>query len=222
MLDVGVGEASNLARLLPKLVINHHIQVFGFDVAYSRVMYANSNTKAFANVDLFLGDLFSIPMLENSIDIVYTVHALEPNGGRESEALQELYRVTRKYLILFEPEYELGSESARNYIDKHGYVKGLYSKAKSLGYNVTRYELLVEHKENTRNNMGVILIEKDSDRTKILKSPLACPVTKTPIKKIMGNYFSEDSLLLYPVVNGIPCLLPSNAIVATHYLDKIL
>lgn len=51
-----------------------------------------------------------MPLKDNSIDIVYTSHSIEPNGGREEEALEELYRVANKYLILLEPDYELANE----------------------------------------------------------------------------------------------------------------
>jgi uncharacterized protein YbaR (Trm112 family) len=39
-------------------------------------------------------------------------------------------------------------------------------------------------------------------------------------EKIRDNYFSKESLLLYPIIEMIPCLLPENAIIATHYLDE--
>jgi len=32
-------------------------------------------------------------------------------------------------------------------------------------------------------------------------------------------FFSKESLLAYPVIEEIPCLLPQNAIVATKFLD---
>ena len=46
-----------------------------------------------------------IGLKSNSVDIIYTNHSLEPNGGREEVILKELLRVTNKYLILFEPIY---------------------------------------------------------------------------------------------------------------------
>jgi ubiquinone/menaquinone biosynthesis C-methylase UbiE len=33
--------------------------------------------------DLVVADLFHIPFADNSVDVVYTSHSLEPNGGRE-------------------------------------------------------------------------------------------------------------------------------------------
>jgi ubiquinone/menaquinone biosynthesis C-methylase UbiE len=41
------------------------------------------------------GNIFSLPFLHNSIDIVYTSHSIEPNGGKENLLLKELYRVAR-------------------------------------------------------------------------------------------------------------------------------
>ena len=50
---------------------------------------------------------------------------------------------------------------------------------------------------------------------------LACPISKKPIELIRKNYYCRDSFLLYPIVDQIPCLLPENAIIATHYLDEM-
>ena len=77
--------------------------------------------------------MFNLPLLDNSIDIVYTSHSMEPNGGHEEELLAELYRVTNNYLILLEPAYEFASEEARARMRKHGYVTNLYETAKRLG-----------------------------------------------------------------------------------------
>ena len=50
---------------------------------------------------------------------------MEPNGGREKEALLELSRIARKYLVLIEPAYEYASEKGKERMDLHGYVKNL-------------------------------------------------------------------------------------------------
>jgi uncharacterized protein YbaR (Trm112 family) len=48
---------------------------------------------------------------------------------------------------------------------------------------------------------------------------LCCPITKTDLIKMNDAYYSKESLLAYPIINGTPCLLPNNAIIATHFLD---
>ena len=54
------------------------------------------------NVKLFTADMKNIPLPDNSIDIVFFCHALEPNHGNEKQIIKELFRITRRYVILIE------------------------------------------------------------------------------------------------------------------------
>ncbi|HOL80730.1 MAG TPA: class I SAM-dependent methyltransferase, partial [Ignavibacteriales bacterium] len=93
-IEIGVGEATTLSYLIKQLN-NQNLNIFGFDISWSRLKFAKELTKylQIENVNLFVADLFNIPLNDNSIDIVYTNHSIEPNGGREEEALKELYRI---------------------------------------------------------------------------------------------------------------------------------
>ena len=222
ILEVGVGEGTTLGPLLKKLK-KKIIKCYGFDISWSRIKYANKflNEIGINNVYLFCGDLFSTPLKDNSIDIVYTCHSIEPNGGREKEALKELYRITNKYLILLEPSYEFASEEARKRMEYHGYVTNLYKTAKESGYDVIEHRLFGVS-QNPLNPTGLIIIRKNHEEKKFEKSiqhPICCPVTKTDLIKKNSVYFSNESFLAYPIVEGIPCLLPQNSIVATKFLD---
>ena len=205
--------------------MNAGIKYAGFDISYSRIKYARYFLKenGISASKLYVGDLFYAPFEENSIDVVYSSHTLEPNGGHEKKALQELYRIAKKYLVLFEPIYELANDRAKKHMDKHGYVKNLYLYAIELGYNVIEYKLIFGDNPKSHNNTGVIIIEKPAGISgpEITDIKLACPVTKRPLENIRGGYFCRESMLLYPVIDEIPCLLTSNAIIATHYLDNI-
>lgn len=222
ILEAGVGEATTLGNLLPRLN-NSNVLAAGFDISYSRIKYARCflNKVGISEAELYVGDLFNAPFENNSIDIVYSSHTLEPNGGHEKEALQELYRITKNYLVLFEPIYELANDSAKKHMDKHGYIKNLYSYAIELGYEVIEYKLLFGDNPQSNNNTGVIIIAKSNDDSSNGKNDikLACPVTKRPLDYIRGSYYCRESMLLYPVVDEIPCLLPSNAIIASHFMD---
>jgi len=201
------------------------LTTYGFDISYSRIRYALNHLKneGIKNTMVFLGDLFRSPIQDNSIDVVYTNHTLEPNGGREIDALSELYRITRKYLVLFEPNYELGGNETKVFMERHCYVRNLHSTAVKLGYKVVEHKLLFDRNPLSPNNTGILIIEKKDDCETLSprKIPLACPVTKAPLELIRNNYYCRESLLLYPIVEGIPCLLPENAIIATHYLDDL-
>lgn len=217
ILEVGVGEATTLGNVLLSLK-NKPNKCYGFDISWSRIKYAKNflNELNLNNVNLFTADLFCTPLKDNSIDIVYTSHSIEPNGGKEKEALMELYRITNKYLILLEPSYEFANEESRKRMLSHGYITNLYSTAIELGYNVIEHRLF-EVSANLLNPTGLIIIEKNSN-SQVL-DPLCCPITKTYIYRKNNAYFSEESLLAYPIIDEIPCLLSQNAIVATKFSD---
>jgi len=215
VLEVGVGEGTTLGPTFNYLK-NKNVRVYGFDISWSRVKIASDFLLNYSieNISLFVGDLFNIPLNDNSIDVVYTSHSLEPNGGREREALKELYRVTKKYLVLLEPIYEFGNQEAKERMDNHGYIKNMYTTVKDLGYEIVEYKKF-ELCSNPLNPTGLIIIEKKSMKNN--SDELCCPITKTKLEKIDGAYYSKKSLLAYPILASIPCLLKDNAILATKY-----
>ena len=222
LLEVGAGEATTLANIIPRLTYKPAISS-GFDLSLSRMLFAQKHIENndLNSVNLFVADMFNCPIKDDSIDLVYSNHSLEPNGGREELLLKELYRISRKYIVLFEPMYEFASSSQKKHMEKHGYVKGLYETAKKLGYKIIEYKLLYKENRSVLNNTGLILIEKDFDEVKedYLKYPFACPVSKSSLIEVDDGLYSKESMLLYPRIKKLPCLRSGNAIIATKYLD---
>jgi len=225
LMEVGVGEATTLVGVQRAL---HERSaepkaMFGFDLSWSRIKvgqdYVGNKAVSPQDIELATGDLFQSPFRENSIDIVYTSHSLEPNGGREAEALAELYRVARRYIVLLEPAYELtDNDAARARMESHGYVRGLREHAEARGYKVLRHELFPLC-ANPLNPTGLLVIEKDASASSASEngSPWACPLTRTALTQSAEGWHSAESLLAYPVLGGVPCLLPQNAVVASRW-----
>ena len=216
ILEAGVGEATTLKNLIDKLNMKPK-NIFGFDISWSRIKFAKEFINDFGNESykLFTANLFEIPLLDNSIDIVYTSHSIEPNGGKEKEALMELYRITNKYLILLEPSYELGNVAAKERMIEHGYITNLYQTAIDLNYKIVEHRLF-DYCSNPLNPTGLLIIEKQSDIEQGDNS-LVCPITHTLLEKVGDNLlYSAESYLAYPVIENIPCLLKENSILATH------
>ena len=217
ILEAGVGEATTLSGVLKHL--NLDIKSYGFDLSWSRVAYARSwlLSQDLRDTTMCTGDLYNIPFSDNSIDVVYTSHSIEPNGGNEEPILKELYRITKKYLILLEPGYELASNEAKRRMDSHGYCKNIQIISKQLGYNVISHELF-PFSANPLNPTAITIIKKDD----IYEPPsqiLVCPKFKTPLEKIDNMLFSPEGLVVYPILRDIPCLRIENAIVASKFKE---
>jgi ubiquinone/menaquinone biosynthesis C-methylase UbiE/uncharacterized protein YbaR (Trm112 family) len=216
IMEAGVGEATTLGNVVKKL-INSPVKFFGFDLSLSRLLYANKFLKSIdlSNYLVFTGNLFNIPVLSNSVNVVYTSHSIEPNGGKEKEALSELYRITKNYLVLFEPCYELASDEAKQRMERNGYVKNLKKHAEELGYKVLKHELL-PLSINPLNPTALLLIEKSAEFGHTDTTIIACPITTTALTDKTSYYFAKESYLAYPIIENIPCLLPQNAILGSH------
>jgi ubiquinone/menaquinone biosynthesis C-methylase UbiE len=219
ILEAGIGEATTLSGVLQN--IGSDVSSYGFDLSWSRVVYAKRwlQDNGWSDTTLCTGNLFHIPFADNSIDIVYTLHSIEPNGGNEKPILQELYRVTRKFLILLEPGYELANDEARQRMDLHGYCRNLKGIAESLDYNVLMHNLF-PFTSTPLNPTAITIIKKDDDSVPP-SYVLACPKLKTPLEQIGGMLFSPEALMVYPIVGGIPCLRIENGIFASKYREVV-
>lgn len=217
IIEVGVGEATTLSTLI-RYLRSRPAQILGFDISWSRLKFAKEllNDFGITDVNLFTANLFEIPLKDNSVDIVYTSHSVEPNGGKEEEALKELYRITGKYLILLEPSYEFAGTEARDRMKSHGYVTELFAAATRLNYKVIEHRLF-DFSSNPLNPTGLIIIEKLARETNDID--LVCPVIHTELIKYSESLlFSKESFLAFPVIDKIPCLLRENSVLATHLL----
>ena len=162
--------------------------------------------------------MFNIPLEDNAIDLVYTVHAIEPNTTTAEEIIKELYRVTRKYLVLIEPSYELGNDATKENIDKHKYIKNLEGIVKGLGYKIVKYNLMPV--TDCKNQAAMMIIEKNQDVESNVNVEYACPSCKSKLVFHKNNYFCEKCFLLYPVIGELPILKKDSGILYTQYLDS--
>lgn len=216
ILEAGVGEGTTFLPVLKNCGLLS-ARKYGFDISWSRAYFAAGYLRkgGIGDGKIFVGDLSEIPLADDSMDFVYTSHAVEPNTGREAEILKELYRVAGKYLFLFEPDYGLATREGKERMDYHGYVKDLFKVAQTLGYEIVDYSPL-KTAMNKLNPTSVLVIRKEARRGGGA-NPFSCPVTKTPLVDLGEIYFSREACLMYPVIKNIPCLLGSHAILGSKY-----
>lgn len=217
ILEVGCGEATTLAGVLNRLD-NPPKNALGFDISWSRCAHGLSWLAENAvSAELFVADLFEIPLEDSSVDVVYTSHSLEPNGGREEAAIKELMRVARRAVVLIEPVYELAGSEAQARMREHGYVRGLKETVEMLGATVRDYRLL-DYCGNPLNPSGLVLIEKSAmTPSETLDIQWRCPLTHSALVEHALGFYSPGTGVVYPVLGGIPLLRSSHAVVASSF-----
>ncbi len=213
IMEAGIGEGTTLTRVL-KHVRQPHLASYGFDISWSRLALARKNL-AREQTNVCVGSLFHIPYADSSIDVVYTSHSIEPNGGNERPILEELYRITRQYLVLLEPAYEFAGSKEKQRMENHGYCKNIAGISRQLGYEILEHKLM-PHATNPLNPTAMTIIRKPVTTGKPTHV-LACPVYKTPIQEIGRMLYSPEALTVYPVIGGIPCLRIEQGIVASKF-----
>lgn len=220
VLEAGVGEATTLSRVIEQLG-SSRTRYAGFDLSWSRVAAARNwlRERSCTEVSLCVASLLEIPYCQDAFDVVYTSHAIESNGGREREILVELHRVTREWLVLFEPCHELATDEGKRRMEQFGYCRKLPQTCTELGFDVVDHGP-VKHPTNLLNPTARTIVRK-RQCVPVASQEFACPQFKTPLQLLGDAWYSPEALSVYPILGNIPCLRSENAIVAGTWPDVV-
>ena len=218
LLDVGTGEITTLTLVLNKLKTELS-DVVALDISWSRLsvgmQFHKEHRRRKFPLKVFVADIKAIPLHEKCVDVVTSSHALEPNGRNLETLLIELFRVTKKKLVLFEPSYELNSEEGKVRMDKLGYIKDIEGTVSRLGGRVIDV-VPIRHTSNPLNPTACYIIEPSKHIGKHLDVVTFCvPGTNFELKLDGQHFFSQDTGLVFPVLDEIAVLKTSSAILAT-------
>ena len=218
--EAGAGELSVLSSVANKISTDN-ITYAACDLSWSRIRCGTQHISGALELqlaDAFVANFFHLPLADKSVDVVFTSHSLEPNGGREKLVLTELIRITRKKLLLFEPSYEHATDSGKSRMLRHGYARNIPEAIAAAG---GRLDALIRI-DNVFNILNptyayVVTPRSNTGDTTDNRRFWACPVTKLEITKHGEYFWCEESGLCYPVLKGIPVLRPDAAILASAF-----
>lgn len=218
ILDAGSGESTILVALAQELA-KLDPRFYGIDLSFSRVQigrkWASDNLPLRPGPELAVADMASIPLATNSVDLVYTNSALEPNSGREDELISELVRVSRDWIVLFEPIYELADPVMRAWMERHKFVRNLISIT-SKHASVLHSGLLDEGHLNPRPRGFIVARKKESSSSVTVgdQPTWRDPVSGELLVPVVGGLFNPSLGIAYPVLDEIPILKRQFAIFA--------
>lgn len=227
ILDVGCGELTTLSLLINSIKIKPK-KIYAFDISFSRackgIQYARKVMQFNLNdFNVFTADIASVPLLNKSIDITISNHALEPNGGRLVELMLELFRVTRKKIILFEPCYEISTMEGKLRMDALGYIKGIDHVVEGLGGKVVD-KIIINNPINPLNQtVAFIIVPPDSDELHESnnKDIFSTPGGNYQLIRRDNFYYTPVAGLVYPIILNIPVLKNDNLVLATILCEDV-
>ena len=212
--DLGTGEATNFSSFLRHLITklpNKKMRIYGMDISLSRLELAKkflSIESKKTNVKFFIGDMKNIPIKNNSMDLVLTVHSIEPNRSYEKNILDEIIRISKKYITIVEPIYETSSKSQKSRMDKFNYINRLRTEI----LNRNDIQVLLEKKiplelcGNELNATTLFVLKKnDVINIDIGDKIFMCPIEQTNLHNRNGYWISGNGCC-YPEINNFPIL----------------
>ena len=226
ILDAGTGEMTTLGGVFSQININL-ARFYCFDISLSRLLVGRRHISKTCSIDFaaklfpFAADISTIPLEDNAVDLTWTSHALEPNHGREFELLAELFRVTKRTCLLFEPSYENNTIEGKNRMEKLGYVRDLPNQIKKAGgdlVDIVKINAADQLSPLNPTYAYIVSIHKSDSGSAIGSNKcFQCPTTNEPLDcSRQDSLFSSKGLIAYPVISGIPLLRRGLAIPACH------
>ena len=202
LMDFGCGELTSFYTLIDNIKAKNKLFV-GYDLSFSRILagknFLNKKNKKI-QLKLFSNNSIKIPLPDNSIDVVTSCHGLEPNKKNAYKILKELWRITKKKLILLEPNDKLGDELIKKRFKENNYILNLEKKIKKI---TSRYKIINnEFNGNPSNPASIYILEKNSNKSN--KFNFLNPENNNDIlKKKLNFYYSEKTGQMFPIVDDI-------------------
>ena len=210
VLDCGAGELVT-SNLISKKLKNLK-KMYCFDFSFKRLLDGKNNLKKVSEkktLSIFSADMFNIPLPDNSIDLVTTYQALEPNGYSEYKLIKELLRVSKKGLFLMEPDFENGSYAQKRRMKKLNYIKNLPGVIKKLGQKFKVIKM--KNYSNPLNKCSAYVVFKKISK-KINQPNFVDPINKNKLKENDNHLYDQVNGHLYFKFNSIPILIREKAL----------
>jgi len=161
ILEVGCGNCINLVNLKNKF--GDKIELFGIDISNQRIEVAKKYfSQKLEGIELYEQSITKKceKWEDNYFDVVFSMHCLEQISYNCSLALQEMYRLTKKKLIMIEPVFENGNQVQKLYLICVDHNRILIKTIRDLGYKITRNEALDIQSGGGLNQSSIVVIEK--------------------------------------------------------------
>lgn len=206
VLEVGTGE---LTTILP--IAQHYgtaVEYYGMDLSLNRVHlgYQYFKSKCPFPISVCKANAAQLPYREGSFDLVFTSFCLEHMPYDYKKAIDEMVRVSRSHIVLFEPLYEGALFSQKMNMLAKGYVRGILNYLDSLPQ--VKVESVFRLKTGMLFNRGscVLIRLNKAGEWANGKFDYVCPVCKSELEDFQDSFFCGPCSKVFLKFGEIPLL----------------
>ena len=213
-IDIGAGELTTVHALFEELKKYKILNSAAIDLSFKRLEVG----KNFLYKKKYKLNLISrsnaqyLPFKDNSFDLVFTSYCLEQAPHIFNEILDELIRVSNKYIILIEPSYEYGSDFSKNKILIKDYPIIKKESFQNKNCNIIYRAPMPLSKYINRSEIVILKKNQTIKDEEIKKIDFVCPITKENLIKKNTFFYAKKNKIKYPIKKGIPHLADFDAI----------
>lgn len=221
VIEIGAGELTTIAPL-KSYFTNPDIKIYASELAWSRLKVGRDffTAKNLAPNSLSAASVLELPYRDNSFDCVLAHYFLEELSGYQEQAIKELLRISRKYVVMIEASYELGNKLQKRKLRTRRWNLEIMPAIKRNHWNLIEHKL-VPYCHDIHHHGALFIIEKDhpvgQSHAAAPKNPgqVCCPICHGKLNKYGSFLKCEGCSLAFPVLDGIPVMTTGNAIVAS-------
>lgn len=203
-MEIGAGELTNIFEIYKnnnkEIVFD---KILALDLSLSRL----KSGKKFLNENFFHIDYCiksnaeNIPLSNNSVDLLFTIHCLEQVPHIAKYIIKEMIRVSKKYVVLIEPSYQYGSHVTRKRIFKKNYVKIDNDTFKDLDAKVVYREK--NKLSSYTSSSEIVILEKNKKKNYSNNFNFICPICKNSLIENKNSLTCLHDKKIYKKFNEI-------------------
>lgn len=211
LLDAGTGEGTGWYGF--EFGASPICELHAVDISLRRLDYVRQNVALPKDLlSVVRADLLDLPYWPRSFDLVVTMHAIEPNGGREHEAVSKLADLTADLLCLFEPDYRSASPEGRARMEKLRYGLEIFQAAHALADFEVLFEQPLSSVTNPLNPTTFICLKRKNSSKGTLRR--RSPLSDLNLVR-REDHFAESGAgasAIFPIISGTECMRRSDAV----------
>jgi len=210
-LDCGAGEGTRWFDFGHRL--DH---IYALDASFHRMSICRRNLEGqpfAAAVTAIKGNMLALPFVPQSVDAVFSCHAVEPNTDADAATIiEQMFTIARRLVVMLEPDYRAAGPEMRARMERHGYARNIWAESEAQ----PGFDLLAEGTlENSVNPLNATSYRVFARREPVADEPtdvLASPLDKSPLRSSGDVMLDAAACFGFPVIAGIVCLAREDAI----------